>query len=112
MESAFVDDFIVYWPPILRLSPVFCPVNPRTVKSPADKDSAKTGLLEAPGGRLIDPSVAPVRALPRDERELFIAASNGHVLAFDNVSGLPLSDQSRHRRSPRELRNWSIGRGH
>ena len=43
---------------------------------------------------LIDPSVAPVRALPRDERELFIAASNGHVLAFDNLSGLPpwLSD--------------------
>src|SRR5262249_9367890 len=25
--------------------------------------------------------------LPRDERELFIAASNGHVLAFDNLSG-------------------------
>jgi hypothetical protein len=43
---------------------------------------------------VIDPSVAPVWALPRDERELFIAASNGHVLAFDNVSGLPpwLSD--------------------
>ena len=43
---------------------------------------------------LIDPSVAPVRALPRDERELFIAAGNGHVLAFDNLSGLPpwLSD--------------------
>jgi hypothetical protein len=38
--------------------------------------------------------VAPVRALPRNERELFIAASNGHVLAFDNLSGLPpwLSD--------------------
>jgi hypothetical protein len=43
---------------------------------------------------MIDPSVAPVRALPRDERELFIMASNGHVLAFDNLSGLPpwLSD--------------------
>jgi hypothetical protein len=43
---------------------------------------------------MIDPSVAPVRALPRDERELFIAASNSHVLAFDNLSGLPpwLSD--------------------
>jgi hypothetical protein len=43
---------------------------------------------------LIDPSAAPVWALPRDERELFIAASNGHVLAFDNLSGLPpwLSD--------------------
>jgi hypothetical protein len=38
--------------------------------------------------------VAPVRAVPRDERELFIAAANGHVLAFDNLSGLPpwLSD--------------------
>ena len=47
MELAFVDDFIVYWAPILRLSPVFCPVNPRTVKSPADKDLAKTGPLEA-----------------------------------------------------------------
>jgi Terminase RNaseH-like domain len=36
----------------------------------------------------------PVRALPRDERELFTAASHSHVLAFDNVSGLPpwLSD--------------------
>jgi len=43
---------------------------------------------------MIDPSVAPVRSLPRDERELFIMASNGHVLAFDNLSGLPpwLSD--------------------
>ena len=30
-----------------------------------------------------------MRALPRDDRDLFIAASNGHVLAFDNVSGLP-----------------------
>src|SRR5262249_9820440 len=43
---------------------------------------------------LIDPSVAPVRALPRNQRELFITANNGHILAFDNRSGLPawLSD--------------------
>jgi len=27
--------------------------------------------------------------LPREDRDLFIAASNAHVLAFDNVSGLP-----------------------
>jgi hypothetical protein len=37
---------------------------------------------------LVDPNTAPVRALPRDERELFIAANNGHVLAFDNISRL------------------------
>lgn len=38
---------------------------------------------------LLDPNTAPLRALPREDRDLFIAASNGHVLAFDNVSALP-----------------------
>ncbi len=38
---------------------------------------------------LVDPNAAPLRALPREERDLFVAANNGHVLAFDNVSGLP-----------------------
>lgn len=37
---------------------------------------------------LLDPNTAPLRALPREDRDLFIAASNGHMLAFDNVSGL------------------------
>ncbi len=37
---------------------------------------------------LVDPNSAPLRALPREERDLFIAASHAHVLAFDNVSGL------------------------
>jgi Protein of unknown function (DUF2939) len=58
-----------------------------------EQGSAKTVLSKLLRA-VIDPSVAPVRALPRDERELFIAAGNGHVLAFDNLSGLPpwLSD--------------------
>ena len=58
-----------------------------------EQGSAKTVLSKLLRA-VIDPNVAPVRALPRDERELFIAASNGHVLAFDNLSGLPpwLSD--------------------
>jgi hypothetical protein len=38
---------------------------------------------------LIDPNTASLRALPRDDRDLFIAANNGYVLAFDNVSGMP-----------------------
>ena len=38
---------------------------------------------------MLDPNTAPLRALPREDRDLFIAANNGHVLAFDNVSGLP-----------------------
>jgi hypothetical protein len=54
-----------------------------------EQGSAKTVLSKLLRA-VIDPSVAPVRTLPRDERELFIAASNGHILAFDNLSGLPL----------------------
>ena len=43
---------------------------------------------------LLDPYSPPLRAPPREDRDLFIAASNGHLLAFDNVSRLPpwLSD--------------------
>ena len=37
---------------------------------------------------LVDPNCVPLRSLPRDDRDLFITATNSHVLAFDNVSGL------------------------
>ena len=37
---------------------------------------------------LLDPNVAPLRALPREDRDLFIAATNSHLLTFDNISGL------------------------
>src|SRR5215472_13822946 len=39
--------------------------------------------------KLIDPNSAPLRALPREDRDLFIAAYNAHMLAFDNISKLP-----------------------
>src|SRR5262249_50919796 len=38
---------------------------------------------------LLDPNTAPLRSLPREDRDLFIAASNGHLLAVRNVSGVP-----------------------
>lgn len=38
---------------------------------------------------LVDPHAAPLRSLPRDTRDLFVAAINGHVLVFDNLSGIP-----------------------
>jgi hypothetical protein len=58
-----------------------------------EQGSAKT-VLSKMLKALVDPNAAPVRALPRDERELMIAANNGYLLAFDNLSGLPawLSD--------------------
>lgn len=52
-----------------------------------EQGSAKTVLCKFLRA-LVDPNVAPVRALPREDRELFIAAGNGHVLAFDNLSSL------------------------
>jgi hypothetical protein len=48
--------------------------------------TAKSSLCEVVR-ELIDPNTAPLRALPRDERDFF-AASKGHVQAFDNVSAL------------------------
>ena len=54
-----------------------------------EQGSAKTvlsKLLKA----IFDPNTAPVRSLSREERELMIAANNGYLLAFDNVSGLPI----------------------
>src|SRR5436305_262028 len=58
-----------------------------------EQGSAKTALSKLLKA-LIDPNVAPVRGLAREERELMIAASNSHLLAFDNVSNMPfwLSD--------------------
>jgi hypothetical protein len=58
-----------------------------------EQGSAKT-VLSKMLKALVDPNVAPVRALPREERELMIAANSGYLLAFDNVSSLPawLSD--------------------
>ena len=52
-----------------------------------EQGSAKTVFSKMLRG-LIDPNAAPVRTSPREERDLFIAANNGHLLAFDNLSDL------------------------
>jgi hypothetical protein len=58
-----------------------------------EQGSAKTVLSKLLKS-LVDPNVAPVRAPAHEERDLMIAANNGYLLAFDNLSGLPfwLSD--------------------
>ncbi len=40
------------------------------------------------GRRLIDPNKANLRRPPRDDRDLMIAANNGWVVGYDNLSGL------------------------
>ena len=59
-----------------------------------EQGSAKTVLSKILRA-LIDPNVAPVRALPREERDLMIAANNGHVLALDNLSNTVSAGQWR-----------------
>jgi hypothetical protein len=54
-----------------------------------EQGSAKTVLSQLLKS-LVDPNVAPVRAPAREERDLMIAANNGYLLAFDNLSGLPI----------------------
>ena len=46
--------------------------------------STRSALLRS----VVDPRHPRLRTLPRDERDLVVAARNQHVLAFDNVSGL------------------------
>ncbi|GMU66512.1 MAG: hypothetical protein AMXMBFR36_27860 [Acidobacteriota bacterium] len=44
--------------------------------------------------RLIDDTAAPLRALPRDERELAVSAQHSYLIGLDNLSGIsgPISD--------------------
>jgi hypothetical protein len=55
--------------------------------------AAKTSAAKLIRG-LIDPSSAPLRSIPKEERDLFITAKSNHVVALDNISTLPawLSD--------------------
>lgn len=43
---------------------------------------------------LVDPNLAPIRSAPRDDRDLFVSATNAHMLCLDNLSSVPawLSD--------------------
>jgi hypothetical protein len=59
-----------------------------------EQGSAKT-VLSKMLKALIDASAAPVRALPREERELMIAANNGYLLAFDNSPACPPGSRMR-----------------
>jgi putative DNA primase/helicase len=38
---------------------------------------------------LVDPSAAPIRAIPKDDRDLVVSAGNSWALVFDNLSSMP-----------------------
>ena len=51
-----------------------------------EQGSAKSTLCRMVRA-LIDPNQAPLRSEPSDVHDLVITASNGWILAFDNLSG-------------------------
>ena len=58
-----------------------------------EQGSAKTTSAVFARG-VVDPNIAPLRSMPRDDQEIAIAALSAHVIALDNVSAIPtwLSD--------------------
>lgn len=86
-EDAFI--LTVAW-----LIGAFCPTGPYvTLVLSGEQGSSKSTsarLLRA----LVDPHGVPLRAAPREERDLAVGAIASHVLALDNLSYLPewLSD--------------------
>jgi hypothetical protein len=77
------DDFrlIVAW-----LVMAWRPTGPYPILSfTGGQGSAKSTNVRVLGG-LVDPTVPDVMKLPRDDRDLWVAATKRHVLVFDNVS--------------------------
>jgi hypothetical protein len=83
------------WPLVLAwLVAAVRPVGPYPVLClHGEQGSAKSTSARALR-RLVDPNKALIRVEPKEPRDLMIAANNGRVLAFDNLSHLPawLSD--------------------
>ncbi len=76
---------------ILIISWLVGAANPRGPFPPlivqGEQGSAKSTLCRLCRA-LLDPNISPLRATPRDERDLMIAANNNWILGFDNLSGL------------------------
>ena len=55
--------------------------------------TGEQGSAKSTGQKVIkaitDPSTAPLRSLPKETRDLAIHSMNSHVLAYDNISGIP-----------------------
>src|SRR5262249_23140300 len=52
-----------------------------------EQGSAKSPLCRI-GRALVDPTQSPLRRPPREDRDLMIAATNGWIVGFDNLSGI------------------------
>ena len=79
------DDFVlaVAWV-LARLRPT----GPYPVLILAGEQGSAKSTFAGTVRNLIDPNKASQLTLPRQDRDLFIAANNSHIQAYDNVSFL------------------------
>ena len=77
-------DLVVAW-----IEGALRPSGPYPVLAVNGEQGSAKSTCSAMVRALVDPNDTPLRSLPREDRDLFIAAHNAHTLAFDNISGLP-----------------------
>ncbi len=79
------DDWLLF---LVAMLSAYRPFGPFVVTLVVgEQGSAKSTLCKILR-RLVDPSTTPLRTAPREERDLWIAANNGWLIAFDNVSSV------------------------
>lgn len=71
---------------VCTLTSVLNPRGPYVVLVLSGEQGSAKSTTAKRARSLTDPNQAPVRRLPRDDRDLMIAARNAHVQAFDNLS--------------------------
>jgi hypothetical protein len=85
-EDGDEGDFVLL---IAWLLAALRPRGPYPVLAVSGEPGTAKSTLVAMLRSLIDPNLSPLRALPREDRELFIQATNSWLQAFDNLSDLP-----------------------
>jgi hypothetical protein len=85
LNVASDEDFVLV---VSFLLAAFRPRGPYPVLALAGEHGSAKSTVARTIRSLIDPNGTPLRAPPREDRDLFIAATNGHIIAFDNVSTL------------------------
>jgi hypothetical protein len=87
----YINVEAVDWPLLISwLTAALRPVGPHPILVLiVEQGAAKTTLL-AVCRRLIDPNSTPVRSQPKELRDLMVAARNSWLLAYDNITSLPI----------------------
>jgi hypothetical protein len=77
------------------LAMYFHPRGPYPILSVGGEQGSGKSTTSRMFQRLIDPNAGDLRGIPKDERDLMIAANNCRLLAYDNLSGVSLEISDR-----------------